>query len=634
MKEIHITKENTRNRHYSPAAIGNGDLSLLIDFEGMQRQTEDGWGKLVPGIWRAGYRYNTTGGELIPFGYFLTDLQVRGGAADFEQSLDPQCGLVKSECIYEDGTRSFSETFCCLHRNVIVLKRRWDAPSDREFRLRYFFDPKYAELNWNETGMIEYDIEGIRTFHGTIRFESDAEFSFRCENGEFVFATKAREFTLFIRFDDAEPIHSAEALLADSRNEWKKYWAEGYVRIPSERLQSMYDLSQYHLRISSTAWGLPTGIYASHWNSLFFAFDEYFAFMGLATSGHLGTALKIPDFRSSIYEPARRRIEGMPLRTETGVIVYPWETNESGGENSPRGFWYDHIFHASHIALTAYNAYLFSGDKTRLGSHWYRLIAGSAEWLRRFHIVPGKNGKASIGCCTDLEHLGPLRTNPFMTSCSVIAALKAAADTAEVLGRDPDLVPLWRRLAEELKQNLPNNGKRYLSYEGCSEDVHSIGQFAGIYPYAVLDPEDPLQTGACADYIRSREDCGNMYSIAGGGICSWYQCWESLLESSRGNGERAYELLETLADSSGCFGELFEIYSCGLRPWFTTAEGELVHALNNMLLQFAPDGSPKIAPAVPSAWKDFKFRLQGRGGTRIEAVFKNGAVEDHRILKD
>lgn len=632
MKEICITRETTQNRRYSPAAIGNGDLSLLIDYEGMQRQTEAGWGKLVPGIWRAGCRYNTMRGELIPFGYFLTDAEGGGEPVDFRQSLDPQCGLVKSACSYADGTTVHSETFCCLHRNIVVLKRRIETPSVREFRLRYHFDPKYAALNWKENGEIEYSIDGIRVFNGVIRFESDADFSFRREGNVFVWATKSRDFTLFLRFDDAAPVRSADELLEQSRREWDKYWQEGGVKVPSEKLQRMYDLAQYHLRISSTAWGMPTGIYGSHWNSLFFAFDEYFDFMGLATSGHFETAAKIPAFRHAVIESARRRMEcGKPSR-EPGVICYPWETNEIGEENAMRGFWNDHIFHASHIALTAYEAFRFSGDRNRLAEQWYPLIWGCVEWLRVFHIVRGKDGTAEIGTCTDLERLGAMRKNPFMTACSVIAALNAAAETAEELGRDAGLIPLWRRLAEELRNNLPRDERRYLPYEGCPPEVHSIGQFAGVYPYAVLDPRDPLQHGACLDYLQSRGSCGNMYAGAGSGVCSWYQCWESLMESSRGNGERAYRLLEDLAEECGCFGELFEIYSCGYRPWFTTAESEMVHALNNMLLQFQPDGTPKIAPAVPASWREFEFRLQGRGGTRVEAGFRDGAVKRLHIV--
>ena len=40
------------SRRYAPAALGNGDLSILLDYEGIQRQTESGYGKLLAGIRR------------------------------------------------------------------------------------------------------------------------------------------------------------------------------------------------------------------------------------------------------------------------------------------------------------------------------------------------------------------------------------------------------------------------------------------------------------------------------------------------------------------------------------------------------------------------------------------------------
>ena len=89
MKTIRITEQDAKQKRCTPAAIGNGDLSLLIDYEGMQRQTEAGWGKLIPGIRRAGFRYNTPLGELIPFGYFLTEIPGTGSAENFQQTLDP-----------------------------------------------------------------------------------------------------------------------------------------------------------------------------------------------------------------------------------------------------------------------------------------------------------------------------------------------------------------------------------------------------------------------------------------------------------------------------------------------------------------------------------------------------------------
>lgn len=626
MRKITITEKDAANRRLSPAAIGNGDLSLVIDHEGMQRQKEPGYGILNPGIRRAGYRYNTIRGELIPFGYFLTEEEK--AVRSFMQSLDPSSGLVENECIYEDGTIVSGSTFCCLHRNILVIRRKSSMP----LTFRYMYAPEYTAVEWDDSGVIRFKVKGIREFSGSITFRFDVRTEMKPIPGGFSWDIPGGEFSLVIGYDDEAVPGEADRLFQENCQAWADYYQEGYVSLPDEQLQQIYDLAQYHLRISSTTYGMPTGIYDSHWHGRYFAFDEYFVFQGLMTSGHVSTALKIPDFRSSLYRFARKRIEGDAKEwSETGVILFPWETNELCEENSPRGFWYDHVFQTASLVLSAYDAYRYTGDLRSLREKWYPVLVGSVEYLRNFHIIPGADGTAEIGCCTDLERLGPMRKNPFMTACSAIASLEAAAACAELLNVHGKYIPIWQKTAQELHKNLPRNQERYIAYKDAAADVHTIGQLAGIYPYKVLSMTDSMQEKAFRDYTGQRNVYGNMYENAAGGICSWYLNWECLAESCIGNGDRALEILNELSRSTGCFGELFELYANGFRPWFTTAEGEMVHAVNNMLLQIKPDGTPLIAPALPAKWKDFAFKLQGYNGQKIETEAHNGIIKTNII---
>lgn len=628
MKKITITEKDAAARRLSPAAIGNGDLSLVIDHEGMQRQKEPGYGIINPGIRRAGYRYNTMRGELIPFGYFLTGDGEPKEIRSFTQSIDPGNGLVENECIYTDGTFVAGSSFCCLHRNILIIRRKSSEP----LTFRYMYAPENAAVEWKKSGEIRFQVKGIKDFSGVIYFRFDVETEMKPIPGGFCWEIPGREFNLVIGYDDEVQAADADRLFYESYQAWAAYHSEGFVALPDERLQQIYDLSQYHLRISSTAYGMPTGIYDSHWHGRYFAFDEHFTFQGLITSGHVSTALKIPDFRSSIYRFARKRIEGDAKEwSETGVILYPWETNEIGEENSPRGFWYDHVFQIASLVLNAYDAYRYTGDLKSLRERWYPVLVGSVEYLRKFHIIPGVDGTSEIGCCTDLERLGPMRYNPFMTACSAIAALEAAAVCASLLNIHDKYIPVWQKTARELRKNLPRCKERYIAYKNCTEDVHTIGQLAGIYPYKVLTMSDVLQAGAFRDYTSRRNVYGNMYENASGGICSWYLNWESLAESCIGNGERAWEILNELGDSTGCFGELFELYANGFRPWFTTAEGEMVHAVNNMLLQIAADGTAHVAPAIPAKWSEFAFKLQGYNGQKIEVESRKGTIKTNII---
>lgn len=73
----------------------------------------------------------------------------------------------------------------------------------------------------------------------------------------------------------------------------------------------------------------------------------------------------------------------------------------------------------------------------------------------------------------------------------------------------------------------------------------------------------------------------------------------------------------------GPFGETWEINEPGLRihPWFTTASGNCVFAVNEML----------VRGTVPETWRDYAFRLPDGKGRWIDCEVKDGRrVRFHR----
>lgn len=597
---------------YVPPAIGNGDLSCQIDFEGVMKQQP--YCGMTPGIRRAGYRYDNPTGTLIPFGFFTQEMEGIGALAEWSQSFDPRNGVVDTDCRYADGTRIRSTVFCNLNSNVIVIRKTIDTGRTAPFLLNYHFAPKRTAIRQADDA-IEYTADGMREYHGRIVFSCDAPAELHRESGLWRLATTARECTFFLAFDGAEE-GNFEALLQSTRHAWEAFLQEGFVRIPSEKLQRAYESSIYHLRISTTAWSIPTGIFDTHWNGLYFGFDEYFNMLGLLSAGHLDLALRVPRFRSSLLPAARSRSNSP--KCDRGTALFPWETNEIGGENSPRGFWYEHIFHESHFVLEAWAGYRYSGDTELLRREFYPLIRGCAEYLRLHHVTYDAAGRTVIGACTDLERLGPAVSNPFMTSCSVIAAFEAAADAADVLAADPELSQLWRELAAELRASLPHDGTRHVPYAGC--ETHSIAQLAGVFPYGVLSGDDPLQRNAIDDYRKHRDLCGNMYQL-GSGICSWYLAWEAAAMVRLGKTGEALTILEAIADNCGNWYEMFEIREVEMRPYFTTAAGCFVFAINELLLRFR-NGLP-----LPGSWRDFSFRLSGPHAQVIEVEFSGGSLK-------
>ena len=68
-----------------------------------------------------------------------------------------------------------------------------------------------------------------------------------------------------------------------------------------------------------------------------------------------------------------------------------------------------------------------------------------------------------------------------------------------------------------------------------------------------------------------------------------------------------------------------------MRPWFSTASGNVVYALNQVLLQSRGD-EIRIAAGVPAEWKDYSFKLACHGNLLVEVVVKDGRLVGLRLL--
>ena len=95
-----------------------------------------------------------------------------------------------------------------------------------------------------------------------------------------------------------------------------------------------------------------------------------------------------------------------------------------------------------------------------------------------------------------------------------------------------------------------------------------------------------------------------------------------------GEGEKVLPLIREAGASSGVWGEYWEINEPGVaecRPWFMTAAGNCLYAINSMLLMEA-DGECRIGAGVPKEWKDWSFRLPAESGYEVDFAMKGGVV--------
>ncbi len=647
--KLHGNTRNETNPHYVAPILGNGSLSFQVDYEGTMMHdanSRDIHTNSDMRIWWAGRRYvHKPKKDFVSFGRF--GHTVPGILEEFTQELDTENALVMTDCTYSGGNTVHSEILVHHDENLIAVKKQTQGQYSFEYHLCGMEGndvlPELMTVTnalVNSDGVaIHYNVKaGMYPYEGVIHVfcDSPAKASW---SGNKVTLTVSGDAVCYILFadnmDSEDYIAMAEskkqavlnagypALRESHIAAWRAYYAEGNAQIGDQLIDQVYKTAQYHLKCYTTQWSIPVGLSNGNWHGKYFAFDEFYMLMGLLTSNHKNAAKRVPEFRhKGLHTALFRASHPEHLRTAR----YPWETLENGTEGSISGFWHDHVFHMACIAGGAYQYYRFTNDLQFLQDTGLPLIKACARFYLDHMIYATAANKAIVGKCTDLERLGAAHENAYMTTCGVIMNLEIFAEVAKLLDVEEAMAAECIKQAVALRNGLPTDGEKFVPYPDCP--TTSIGLLSGTYPFDVIDRDDPRQWPGINEYLDSEQNVGNMYAT-GTGVCAWYQTWKALVFARHGKAEETLAAIRAAAVNSGDFGEMYEINDRSTmtiyRPWFTTAAGMLVHAVNEMLLQQVGD-TLYVGAALPETIREFSFKLATNGGTVVEATAKDGVL--------
>jgi hypothetical protein len=650
---------------YVPPLVSNGSLSMLIDYQGGQSQRV--YGGMTPGIWWEGRRYGPPHDQLAPFGHFEQELSLAGktltAPVSWTQTLNTKEAVVTCRNDYAGGLVVETVVFTPLAHDLIVVKKRISTsePSLQSARLtfKYQFTPPGSANHvprrttctskWDEAARnadFRYQLDGHPGSSGIISVFSNKPVSATVDKQAVALsadvkldAARPAELTFYVLLADsldgkdygdrAARLRSQalregfDGLLAAHRQEWGKYWNESRVQLPDERLQKVYCTAQYHLRANATKWSFPVGIFPTHWAGRFFGWDEMFCYQALISSNHRDIARRCPEFRFAGLPKALQRASHYGSPGMYGAR-FPWEALEDGSEAVPPGFWMDHVFHMSNIAVSAWFQYLYTNDAEYLKKTGYPVVRECARFFLANMVYESPDGGMFLGKCTDLERLGPAKIRPFLTSCGAIYTLEAAAQAAELLKENEKEAAAWKHASAKLRESLPHDGEKYIPYPGCTE--RSIASLGGLFPYPLFDETNLRQRKAVLDFVAKGRASGNMYPV-GNSVCAWYAGWMAATLAALGEKAEPIKLLSEVAGGAGCFGEMFEINEAkvSMHPWFATASGNVVYAMNQMLVQ-SRGSEILVAAGVPESWRDYAFKLACHGDLVAEVAVKDGRL--------
>ena len=665
-KMLRFYSTDDENVSYCAPVISNGTIYTQLDISGTQRQdvhyTYHGKNgskqDMIPGVYLAGRRYNAMQRPLIPFGYFEEQSSVGGSvlgnAEKAAQILDIGRGASGCRNDYANGLSIFTHAF--VHRDmpvVAVRKKFTGRPADFQYRFDYYYANAGVErtkVKWsdftitalpdNRGAVIRYRIEGMQTLDGAVtiispnpaqKIEIDG---FRVS---FIFDEVPETAEFFMLYTDSlndndwekqqqELITLAETqkfdgLFATHAAGWENMWSKFDVDIPDDHMESVFYSAIYNLVCTSTPWGVPVGVHPYSWNGNYFGFNLFVSLFCM--SNNREAAARIPAFR-------RKTLANAIARTTNWVhsagARFPWVSDEDGFyECSTPGVWQDHIFHMGNISLEAWDYYNYTRDIKFLRETAYPVISKCAEFFMQQAIYDIGDGKIIIGKCCDLERLGTARANAFLTTCSAICTLDIAANAAARLGVDAEIAAQWRETAGALRRNLPTDGTKYLPFPGCEEK--SIGVFGGLYPYFVLDPDDPRQLAAINDYLGSTAEAGNMYPF-GKNICTWYASWVANGMIRIGDSAKAIDYLQKASISAGAFDITYEINEPGIfvsHPWCSEPPACYTQGIMELLCR-AQGNTLLLCAGVENIWENLSYTLGAPDDLNVTLKLENGKV--------
>ena len=653
-----IYNGSTNSPSYFPPMVGNGDISFSVDKEGCTNFEQSDFPdiKAYGGyIFREGRRLaklpNYVDSASL-FGFGQLSFSEGSEILDWSQELCQRSGTVRTKCDYADGVSIETESFLLRDKSVYIIRKVFHGLSHEKKQVSFSYKFKThnkatedAIISTETTstehgGKVDFKIYGQQIYTGEARFISLNDAEITISEREVTLTVSAREntpITVALLLEDSmdgedfsERINKNEEELLkfgyDNIRElvtadWNKYFSEGFIKTENEKINGVYETALYHLRSYTTRWSIPVGIYPEAWNGKFFAFDEYYAMLALLEANHPSLARRVPEFRARVCLPEALRLTTNGRKPETAHFY--WQTSELGHNIGTPGFWDEHICHMAVVALGAYEFYEYTMDEDFL-RECYRLIRACACFFTRNSIYRD-NDRYYGGTCTALERMGPFVKNPFLTSCGIIRTLECFVSTVDILGvDDKEYRDECEFLAKELRKSLPQNDTMYIPYSNATEKNVSV--FAGKYPFDVLKNDDKKMLAAWQDFILNEEIYGNCYNV-GKGVSSWYAAWKANSFARAKMAKEAYQCVEQSLKFVGVFNEMFEInsHSVSYRPWFTTAAGFIITAINSMLVQC--DGENiDILPAYPFDNEDISFRLSIKGGAIIDVEIKKGAL--------
>ena len=436
-----------------------------------------------------------------------------------------------------------------------------------------------------------------------------------------------REIRRFVARDSAERVES-------HRSWWHDYYRRSFVSLPDARIESLYWQTIYRYGCTSR-----TGRYYVDTSGIWFQGGQWpyttndwntqSAHWGVYAANRLeqggDVVRRLAEFSQNLIDSVRPE----EWQVDSAYLAVATPGDFSGTRDGDMRY-YDLVGNLPWLLHNAWWHYRYSMDDAMLRDTLYPLLRRAVNLY--LHLAEdGPDGRIHLAATYSPE------TGVYRDANFDLALFKWAChvliQSCGRLGIDDPLKAKWQDVIERLVEfPVDANGFMLGDGESADPDHRHFSHLLMIYPLYLVNAEQEHHRNAI---LRSAELAhnGSGASPAGRGLEAMVQTHAAPISASIGDGDRALEGLERLADELEPNG----LWPCTGNPCIESTLA-IANIVQSMLIQSWSDpaaaspGPIRVFPALPSAWTDVEFHdLRAEGAFLVSADCRNRSTTWVRI---